>query len=154
MPTLESLMAVVGSRVDSPAVAALIESERLALSAEPDLEEGEPQRHYLSNPAHGYLMQLSNGRIETLFVFLVPTEEYESFDGALTWGLSGESTRSDVLRCLGRPERSGEAQTIAGLGRQGTWDRFMLGGICLHCQYTEPKERLRQLTVMAADIAP
>ena len=48
---------------------------------------------------------------------------------------------------------SGEAVTISGLGRQGAWDRFAIGAIRVHFQYTE-SECIRLVSVMAAADAP
>jgi hypothetical protein len=59
-----------------------------------------------------------------------------------------------VLARLGVPERSGEAVTIHGLGRQGPWDRFAVGELRVHFQYTDGGERVRLVSVMPAADAP
>jgi hypothetical protein len=69
-------------------------------------------------------------------------------------GLSALSTRTDVRRNLGTPSRSGEAQTVAPLGRFGAHDRFDSNKLCLHFQYTEPEQTIELITVMTADTAP
>jgi hypothetical protein len=119
MPTLESLMALVGKSVTSADVESLVEANGLIASTEPDLEEGERPRSYLSCPAGGYLLSHTGGRVNTLFVFLVPTDEYRAFSAPLTAGLSPSSTRGDVRLAFGQPARSGEAKTFPVLGRKG-----------------------------------
>ncbi len=154
MPTLESLMAIIGQPVTAADVRSLVEAEGLIASTEPDLEEGELPRSYLSCPTGGYLLSHTAGRVNTLFVFLVPTDEYRAFVAQLIAGLSCSSTRADVRHTLGLPARAGEAQTLPVLGRKGAWDRYDQGPLCVHFEYTEPEERIRQFTVMTADIAP
>jgi hypothetical protein len=154
MPTLESLMALVGQPTTAADVRSLVAADGLIASTEPDLQEGELPRSYLSCPAGGYLLSHTSGRVNTLFVFLTPTDEYRAFSSQLTVGLSTSSTRADVRRALGLPARSGEAQTLPVVGRKGAWDRYDQGSLCMHFEYTEPEERERQITVMAADTAP
>lgn len=154
MPSLESLIPIVGQPVDDAAVQALIASEQLQSSTEEDLEEGEPVRSHLSSPTGGYLFSHTLGRLNTLFVHVRPTSEYAAFRGALVHGLTPQSTRSDVRRRLGTPSRSGEAQNHSPLGRYGAWDRFDSQVLCLHFQYTEPGEEIDLITVMMSDVAP
>ena len=154
MPTLESLMALVGQPVTAADVQSLVAADGLIASTEPDLEEGELPRSYLSCPASGYLLSHAGGRVNTLFVFLVPTDEYQAFSAPLTAGLSSSSTRADVRRVFGVPALSGEAKTLPVLGRKGAWDRYEQGALCVHFEYTDPEGRVRQITVMTADTAP
>jgi hypothetical protein len=151
---MESLVALVGQPVDAPAVRALIESERLQSSTGPDSEEGEPVRAYLSDPDGGYEFSHRLGRINTLFVYVRPAQGNAAFRGALVHGLSARSTRADVRRELGTPTRSGEARTVAPLGRFGAHDRFDSTDRCLHFQYAEPDEKIQLITVMTTDTAP
>ncbi len=154
MPSMESLIALVGEPVDAPAVQALIASEQLLSSTEEDLEEGEPVRSHLSSPTGGYLFSHTLGRLDALFVHIKPKGEYAAFRGALSNGLTARSTRADVRRSLGTPSRSGEPQNLPPLGRYGGWDRFDSKGLCLHVQYSEPEQEIELITVMMADIAP
>lgn len=154
MTTLESLMGLVGRPVTAADVQSLIAADGLIASTEPDLEEGELARSYLSCPIGGYLLSHSGGRVNTLFVFLVPTDEYRAFSAQLIAGLSSSSSREDVRLAFGLPARSGESQTLPILGRKGAWDRYDQRSLCIHFEYTEPEERVRQITVMTADTAP
>jgi hypothetical protein len=154
MSSLESLIGLVGQQVTSAAVQSRVASDRLISSSDPDLEEGEAIRSYLSRRPGGYQLIHTDGRIRTLFVFLVPPDGYQQFCGSLVRGLSLLSTRSDVRKAFGKPDHHGKAQTIPVLGRRGAWDRFDQGPLCWHFQNTEPEERLRQITVMSADTAP
>jgi len=154
MATIDELMAVVGTPVDSDAVKLLIGSDRLVASAEPDLEEGEPQRAFLSAQSAGYQFVHCRGAVVTAFVYVIPADGFRPFSGPLPGGLSASATRQEVLDRYGIPSRSGAAVTIAGLGRQGPWDRFDVGRVCVHFQYTESGERIRLVSVMVADEAP
>jgi hypothetical protein len=111
-------------------------------------------RSHLSSPTGGYLFSNTLGRLNTLFVHVRPRGEYAVFRGALTHGLTPQSTRADVRRRLGAPSRSGEAQNHPPLGRYGAWDRFDTNVLCLHFQYTEPGEEIDLITVMMSDVAP
>ena len=154
MPSMDSLIALVGQPVDAAAVQALIASEQLQASTEEDLEEGEPVRSHLSSPTGGYLFSHTLGRLNTLFVHVRPKGEYSAFRGALVHGLTPGWTRADVRRRLGTPSRSGEAQNHPPLGRYGAWDRFDEDVLSLHFQYTEPGEEIDLITVMMSDLAP
>lgn len=154
MPTIEELIAVVGTPVDSVAVRLLIASDGLIASAEPDLEEGEPQRAYLSAHSAGYQLMHCGREILTAFVYVEAAEGFQTFSGPLLGGLPDHATRQAVLERFGLPSKSGTAVTIAGLGRQGAWDRFDIGRVCIHFQYTESDERVRLLSVMLPCNAP
>jgi hypothetical protein len=154
MPSMEALVALVGQPVEAPAVRALIASERLQSSTEPDLEEGEPARSHLFSPGGGFEFTHTLGRINTLFVYVRPAGGNAAVSGTLIHGLSARSTRTDVRRKLGTPSRSGEARTVAPLGRFGAHDRFDSEHVCVHFQYTEPDEQIELITVLTADTAP
>jgi hypothetical protein len=154
LATGDALMAVVGSPVDSEAVRALVAADGLLASTETDLEEGEPVRSYLAGTAVGYQLVHFSGRVATAFLYVEPAEGFAAFAGPLPGGLSHEATRSEVRSCFGMPERSGEAVTVRGLGRQGAWDRFAVGDIRVHFQYAEPGQRVRLVSVMTTDVAP
>jgi hypothetical protein len=103
--TMEALLALVGQPLDDLAVQALIKSERLESSTEPDLDEGESPRSYLRSPKGGFDLCHTGGRIDTLFVYVQPTQEYAAFQGKVLDGLSAQSTRSDVAARSGPAAR-------------------------------------------------
>lgn len=154
MAKAKELLAVIGESVDSTAVRDLVEADGLEESVETNLEEGEPQRAYLSNPAAGYQLLQHSGRVVSAFLFAEPAKGFEAFPGPLPGGLSRWATRSEVRARFGVPERKGDAVTIPGLGRQGAWDRFDVGTVHVHFQYTEPEQRIRLVTIMAPADAP
>lgn len=154
MRSLESLIALIGKNATDLEIQSLISDEDLTLSSEPDLDEGEASRSYLSSRPNGYLLELRGGRLLTLFVFTIPTDGYQAFRGPLITGISAGSKRQDIRRVLGSPEKSGEAKAIPILGRKGAWDRYAHDGLYLHFEFTDPDEHLRQITVMDASIAP
>jgi hypothetical protein len=151
---MQSLMALVGLPFDAEQVREVWIADELEVLADPDLEEGETLRRHVSNGADGYELLDADGRIVALFVYVVPLGDFSAFRGALISGLSANSSRRDVLNLFGSPPISGQAETIPILGRQGAWDRYDSDQVCLHFEYTEPDERLRQITIMAPDFAP
>jgi len=154
MASAEELMAIVGVPVVADAVRALIASDGLVASSDPELEEGEPVRSNLSGPAAGYELLCRAGRVDSAFIFVVPSQGYTPFAGSLPGGLSASDTRQDVRRRFGMPERSGDAFTHRILGRQGAWDRFAVGPLCVHFRYIDTGERIGQVTIMLAESAP
>jgi len=143
-------MAVVGLPVNSDVVQALVVADALASSTEEDLEKGEPVRSYLSNPRAGYQLMHHSGRISTAFFYAQPAEGFTAFPGPLPYGLPRGADRTQVRVQLGVPERSGEPFTSTVLGTQGAWDRFAVGDIRVHFQYSAPEQRFRLMSVMAA----
>ena len=154
MATAEELLAVVGAPVDSAAVNALVAVDGLASSTGPDYEEGEPRRSYLTNLAAGYQLLCHSGRVVTAFLYAEPAEGFAAFPGSLPGGLARGTRRAEVLARFGAPERSGEAVTVPGLGRQGAWDRFAVDAVRVHFQYTEPEQSIRLVSVIAEPHAP
>lgn len=154
MATADELMALVGTPVDSMAVRVLVAADVLTASTEENLEEGEPVQSFLSGSAAGYQLLHYSGRVATAFLYAEPAHGFAAFPHPLPGGLPRGATRADVLARFGTPERSGEPFTCNILGRQGAWDRFVVDGIYIHFQYTEPEQRVRLVSVMAADVAP
>jgi len=154
MATAGALFAVVGLSVHSEAVRALVAADALVDSTEADLEEGESPRSYWSGPASGYELVHCRGRVTSAFLYAEPTDGFAAFSGLLPGGVPQGATRRQVLALFGTPERSGEATTIAPLGRQGPWDRFAVGGVRIHFQYNEPFECVQLVSIMTADVAP
>jgi len=140
-------MAVVGKPADADAVRNLIAACRL------ELEDSVMHRSYFCNRPAGYQLMCSEGSVNTVFLYVVPDEGFKSFRDPLPEGLSGRDTRAEVLRRFGTPERSGEPSTSSGI-RTGAWDRFVVGTVCVHFEYTEPEERIRRVTLMVAGKAP
>jgi hypothetical protein len=138
----------------NPAVQDLIRAERLIESAEEDLEEGETPRSYLSSVDGGFQFSYLDGRIQTLFVFLLATDGVQSFSRRLIAGLTPSSTREDVRHVLGKPSYSGQQIIHSILGPKGPWDRYDREFICLHFEYAQAEDGIRQITVMTVDAAP
>jgi hypothetical protein len=153
MASAEELMAVVGVPAVADAVLALIASDGLVASSDPDLEEGELVRSSLSGFAAGYELLCREGRVNSAFIFVVPSQGYTPFSGPLPGGLSASDTRPAVRRRFGTPERSGDPFTHRVLGQQGAWDRFKVGPLYVHFRYIDPDERIGQVTIMLAEHA-
>ena len=154
MATAEALLAAVGAPVDSELVRALVAADGLVASVEPE-GWSVPRRGYLAGPGAGYQLAHALGRVTTVFVYAEPDEGFAAFPGPLLHtGLPADATRAEVRARLGPPERSGEETTVAGLGRQGAWDRFVLGAVRVHVQYAAGADRVRLVSLMAAAVAP
>lgn len=153
MASAEELIAVVGLPVDSPAVQTLIAADGLA-----ELDESEglgiPSRGYLSSTTAGYALTFELNRVTNAALYAEPAEGFVAFPGRLPGGLGRGATRLQVLGRFGVPERSGEPFHIPGLGLQGAWDRFAVGEVRIHFQYTVADGVVRLVSVMAADVAP
>ena len=153
MATSEELIAIIGMRVDAPRVGALVAADGLIASEEPE-GWSVPRRSYLSGQAAGYSLTHALGRVTTVVLYAEPAEGFAPFAGLLPGGLARGTTRHRVLEEFGVPERSGEQTTIVGLGPQGAWDRFAIGGVRIHFQYTVVGDLIRLVSIMAADVAP
>jgi hypothetical protein len=154
MRSVESLMALLGLPITSDIVQDMVASESLEQVIEDDLEERESTRGYLSCSRGGYSLAHTDGFIDTIFVFVARTEKYQPFRGPLLARTTSASTRDHVRKAFGEPERSGEPKTVPVLGRYGAFDRYRQGDLYLHFEYTEPDERIKQITVMTSERAP
>lgn len=153
MATSQELIAIVGMSVDAPAVRALVAADQLTASEEPE-GWSVPQRSYLSGKAAGYSLTHELARVTTAILYVEAAEGFAAFPGPLPGGLVRGVTRPLVLDKFGTPERSGKPMTIAGLGPQGAWDRFDVGDVRIHFQYSLVGDFVQLVTVMAADTAP
>jgi hypothetical protein len=153
MATCEELIAIIGLPVDAPRVRALVAADGLTASEEPE-GWSVPRRSYLSCQAAGYSLTHELGRVTTAFLYAEPAEGFAPFAGPLPGGFPRGTTRRRVLDEFGVPERSGQQTTIVGLGPQGAWDRFAIGSVRMHFQYTVVGDLIRLVSIMAADVAP
>lgn len=64
------------------------------------------------------------------------------------------SKRHEVQRRLGEPQRSGEESDHCGLGRTGRWDRFDIGSVFVHVEYSVGTDDVAMVTLMRRDAAP
>ena len=108
----------------------------------------------MSGQAVGYALTHALGRVVTAVLYAEPAEGFVAFPDSLPGKLPRGATRRDVIARFGQPERCGEATTITGLGPQGAWDRFAVGDLRIHFQYTVAGELVRLVSVMASDVAP
>ena len=95
MRTMESLVALLGHPVTSEAVQAVVATERLTASSDPEFGQGEDRRHYLSTTAAGYQLMHIGGRIKAVFLYLSPTDGFRPFCGPLLSGLAIGATRAE-----------------------------------------------------------
>src|SRR5262245_23113735 len=129
MPTMEALLELIGQPVKADAVQLAIASDSLVAHNDSDIAGGIMGRSYLTSHDAGYELMCVEGRIDTAFIYLIPTGAFRPFPGHLLAGLSSDSTREDVRQKLGPPSRSGGTMIVPGLGRQGPWDRYDAGHV-------------------------
>ncbi len=161
---MDDLVAIVGQSISSALAQAVVHRFGSRSTDEQqkdffrDLErrqDVELTEHYWSNVDQGILIRHNpEGRIDTLFVYLVAEEGYAPFRGKLVAGLDASASRAEVRSELGVPSRFGEAFKDSILGPQGAWDRYDSERISLHFRYVHMGEGIRRITVMAADTAP
>ncbi|MER8583623.1 hypothetical protein NKG95_34000, partial [Mesorhizobium sp. M1423] len=89
----------------------------------------------------------SNERINSIFL------DADIFDQAL-FEIPFLSKRSEVLRLLGKPTKSGAAHRDVILGEYGAWDRFDHADHSIHVEYRPDADRIRRVTLMCANVVP
>jgi hypothetical protein len=154
MAMAEEILELIGAATTSAKVTALIASDCLTESTDPDYEEGEARRTYLTCREKGYSFIVLDGRIVTAHVYAKPSEGFDQFPSPLPGALPSTATREEVIARFGPPERSGAPMTISGLRRKGPWDRFHLGPIYIHFQYSESGGSIEMVTLMHESFVP
>ncbi len=148
--SLDSLAALVGRTLDSPAVVEFFLNQPVTARRRRQGRTDLSGIRSLSSKEDGYEVVIRKGRIETIFLYLCERDGYSPFRGELTTGLSVGDSREDVRNKLGPATRSGASDTV-GLW---LWDRYDSDALCLHIAYGESGAGLRMLTLMAPDVAP
>jgi hypothetical protein len=154
MATGDELLSIVGMPIKSASFRTLVATDRLKAHKQEDLEEGEPVETYFVGKKMGYEILTHSGRVVSVFLYAEPTDGYTAFPGPYPCGVDHGSTRAKVRQLLGKPERSGKAFKDRILGQQGAWDRFAVGTIRIHFQYTNPGLRVSLITMMTETDAP
>lgn len=96
----------------------------------------------------------ADGLVRTVHIHVEPHDGMNGFRGRLPAGLSCDLNRSEVRALLGVPESFGEAVTLAVLGPQPSWDRFLVDGGFVHVSYRQDGRGLSMVTVMSLETAP
>jgi hypothetical protein len=151
--TIQELIDIVGTPFDSDAVQTIIAASEMVVSTHPN-GEGRSPHVYLSAHKEGYSLLHCDGKVRTIFVYVLPICNFTPFQGCLPGDLPTSATRSQVLQQFGVPSRTGSAAPVPILGRMGAWDRFDGDRVCIHFEYTEPDERVQMVTIMNAATAP
>jgi hypothetical protein len=68
-------------------------------------------------------------------------------------GLTPSSTRADVIRVLGKPDETGPAAKIPGLGDYGPWIKYHLEACQLHFEFAADG-RIAKVTLLRRDWKP
>jgi hypothetical protein len=134
------LSEIVGRRLDELAVLAL-----LGLNSAPTKEKiGD--RDYVELKARGISLVLRNDHVLAVQLHAGGRDSFSRYDGPIMGGATFEMTRDDLRNLLGVPQRSGEA-TTGILGKMPPWDRWSLGGVCLHAEYEADTKGVRLFTM-------
>ncbi len=124
---------LVGCKKSEPRVAAFVAS--LGVCSDTDTFGGLNISDY---PPQGLCLYFDEEEVlVTAFLYAEGHDGHSQFCGVMPHGASFASSRTDVLRQFGAPERSGP-----------TWDRFAFSTHLVHFQYATA-EALRMITVMA-----
>lgn len=85
-------------------------------------------------------------------IFYRDTESSEANNGILD--IPFATTRAEFIESLGEPTKSGKARFDSILGRYGPWIRYDGPDYATHIQFYPDKDRVKQFTLMRADVAP
>jgi len=154
MATARKLLSIVGKPIKCATFQTLISQDRLKASKEPDLKENLFETWYFVAKKHGYEILAEAGRVVAVFLYAEPADGYDAFSAPLPHGVPRGSTRTEVRHQLGKPERNGQAYDDKILGPQSAWDRFAVGSIRIHFEYSYPELQVQRITLMTEDGAP
>jgi hypothetical protein len=118
------------------------------------LAEVDPERRCLCSPIAGYELQHDGERVNTVFIYVRPKDGFLAYADTLPAGIDRNSARMMIRSLYGTPERSGEAMTLAVLGRRGPWDRFKVNSNFVHFEFAEPDGGIAMITLMTPKAAP
>lgn len=130
-------------------IAELLEAEPFSQWRPVRTVESEPHLEvWYEFEAHGIEVTCDGAdQIKTFFL-------HRGGDGEALLGISFASSREQVLRSFGSPEKMGGASRIPGIGERGAWDRFAIPGGALHVQYVVGADEIELVTLMRADAVP
>lgn len=154
MATAKKLLSLLGKPVTGATLRGLIAADKLKSSKEPDLKEGLPPACHFTGKKAGYEVSAENGRVIAVFLYVEKADGFAAFPSSLPYDVPPDASRTDVRRLLGKPEKSGKAFKHKILGPQAAWDRFAVGSIRIHFEYTDPELRISRVTLMTEDSAP
>ena len=115
--------------------------------------EGDPEfglDRYAEQRDRGFVVHVDWDDVATCVQFFSAEKEpdYSRYSGSLLAGLSFESSRAEVRRALGAPERCGDGgSAIFGIEHR-PWDRFIYEGRKVHFEYRDPCDAILMVSVM------
>jgi hypothetical protein len=103
---------------------------------------------YVEIPAEGVSFVLPRGeRVTAVQLYSAGRDGYSEFAGAIPKGLSFSMSREAVRAQIGKPQISGEATTIAILGKKPAWDKFDVGEFSIHVEYSPELDKVGLITL-------
>ncbi len=149
METAEQLLALLDQFVDAEPIQSLRANG--VLVADDDTSLG---RLYLCNQVGGYEILSVDGRIVTVFIYVLGQDGRTLFAGPLLADLPPSPTRDDVRRRFGRhPSRHSRVGPTKKRDSEPLWDRYDRANVSIHFQYMGIGELVRQITIMTPDTA-
>ena len=111
-----------------------------------DLEDGDEQEYYVSDPNRTWEFLLENeNTIKTIFLFL--KNGYEQYDT-----LSYLTKREEIFSKYGKPSKMGDKQEISILGKKGAWERYDYPNYSFHIEHSVGSDTIEKITLMLARI--
>lgn len=132
----------------------VVAADKLKVSKEPDLKDGLPASNSFIGRKAGYEISAEAGRVVAVFLYVEKADGFAAFPGSLPYDIPRDANRTAARHLLGKPEHSGKAVTDKIFGPQGAWDRFAVGSVRIHFEYTNPGLQISRVTLMPEDTAP
>ena len=90
-----------------------------------------------------------NEHIDTVQLYAAGKDGYSGFSHPIPGGLTFMMSRVAVRHLLGPPNSAGEATVLPILGKKPAWDRFVLGALVIHAEYTDDVQSVQMFTLTA-----
>ena len=81
-------------------------------------------------------------------------EGYDGFAGEMPHGITFGHDAAAVRALLGEPTTSGQPTPVSGPRAMPRWDRYVLGDLVLHVEYTLEGDGIRLVSLMTVAAAP
>jgi hypothetical protein len=154
MRTIDQVLPLIGNLLDEQRFESLFGERGFRSSDHYDPSHPQDQRHYYTLSKYGLQCVLGDGDIvETIFFFLRGKKNGGVYPWAFGNGLNPSSSRSEVLRVLGTPEKSAKPETVDVPGCVG-WDRFRFKSVLIHVEYNDDCSGISMITGMLPATAP
>ncbi|MDM8358403.1 hypothetical protein [Pandoraea communis] len=112
------------------------------------LREAVVDQSYVSFPALSVSLVLpDNERVGAVQLHASKHDGFGGYAGRLPGQLKFEMNREDARAWLGVPVESGKEREVLPLGKKPAWDRFRVGQIVIHVEYSIGDGPIQLLTI-------